>query len=96
MGRIKTGGRRLLQKWYIDIIFREKKPGIRSEVTYFLVFCSNGGPNQDKKSTQACWKTPTKKLGPATPFLKKLRGRSILDDTKCLVNKSGPMERTQQ
>jgi hypothetical protein len=56
------------------------------------VFCSNRSPNQNKESTRALKKTPTKKLGPATLLSKKLRGRSIPDDTKCLVNKSGPIK----
>lgn len=56
------------------------------------MFCSNISSNQNKESTQALKKNPTKKLGPATPLFKKLRGRSILDDTKCLVNKSGPIK----
>ena len=56
------------------------------------MFCSNRSPNQNKKGTQALRRTSTKKLGPATPLFKKLRGRSIPDDSKCLVNKSGPMK----
>lgn len=56
------------------------------------MFCSNISLSQNKESTQALRKTPTKKLGPATPLFKNLRGRSILDDTKCLVNKSGPVK----
>lgn len=59
---------------------------------YFPVFCSNISLSQKKESAQALRKIPTKKLGLATPLFKKLRGGSILDDTKCLVNKSGPVK----
>jgi hypothetical protein len=63
---------------------------------YFPVFCSNMSLNQNKESAQTLRRIPTKKLGLATPLfknlLKNLRGASILDDTKCLVNKSGPVK----
>lgn len=59
---------------------------------YFPVFCSNISLSQNKGSTQALRKIPTKKLGLATPLFKNLRGGSILDDTKYLVNKSGPIK----
>lgn len=56
------------------------------------MFCSNISLSQNKKSAQALIKIPTKKLGIATPLSKNLRGGSILGDTKCLVNKSGPVK----
>jgi hypothetical protein len=56
------------------------------------VFCSNMSLDQKKESAQALGKIPTKKLGLATPLFKILRGGSIADDTKCLVNKSGPVK----
>jgi hypothetical protein len=59
---------------------------------YFPVFRSNISLSQNKESAQALRKIPTKKLGLATPLFKNLRGGSILDDTKCLVNKSGPVK----
>jgi hypothetical protein len=61
-------------------------------IGYFPVFCSNISLSQNKESAQALRKIPTKKLGLATPLFKTLRGGSILDDTKCLVNKSGPVK----
>ena len=56
------------------------------------MFCSNISLSQNKESAQALRKIPTKKLSLATPLFKNLRGGSILDDTKCLVNKSGPIK----
>lgn len=56
------------------------------------MFCSNISLNQNKESAQALRKIPTKKVDLATPLFKNLRGGSILDDTKCLVKKSGPVK----
>jgi hypothetical protein len=61
-------------------------------IGYFPVFCSNISLSQNKESVQALRKIPIKKLGLATPLFKTLCGGSILDDTKCLVNKSGPIK----
>jgi hypothetical protein len=75
---LQKKGNQRPRNYNLTVIYQYHFPGNRTWnwiKGYFLVFYSNRSLNQNQKNT--CWKTPTKKLGPATPFFKELCGSDM-------------------